>query len=125
MNCFLSPCKSELRRVLPKGRSHYPGGNELVTYEKLGVENHVRNIISELCSRPEARQHFRLGKGVSFESHTNSFEAGPRDDPSQRPRPDRFCIHHKLDGSSDVLMTVEYKPPHKLTVENSEWACGQ
>ncbi|KGO77164.1 hypothetical protein PITC_024060 [Penicillium italicum] len=92
--------------------------DELATYEKLGVENHVRNIISELCNRPEAQQRFKLGKGVSFESHTNSFEAGARDDPSQRPRPDRFCIHHKLDGSSDVLMTVEYKPPHKLTVEN-------
>lgn len=92
--------------------------DELTTYEKLGVENHVRNIISELCNRSEAQQHFRLGKGVSFESHTNSFEAGARYDPSQRPRPDRFCIHHKLDGSSDVLMTVEYKPPHKLTVEN-------
>lgn len=92
--------------------------DELVTYEKLGVENHVCNLISELCNRSEAQQRFRLGKGVSFESHTNSFEAGARDDPSQPPRPDRFCIHHKLDGSSDVLVTVEYKPPRKLTVEN-------
>lgn len=75
--------------------------DELVTYEKLGVENHVCNLISELCNRSEAQQRFRLGKGVSFESHTNSFEAGARDDPSQPPRPDRFCIHHKLDGSSD------------------------
>lgn len=92
--------------------------DELATYEQLAVENHVRNLLSELCNRSEAQQHFRLGKGVSFETHTNSFEAGASNDPSQRLRPDRFCIHHKLDGSSDVLMTVEYKPPHKLTVEN-------
>lgn len=76
----LSPCKS-------LGILH--SEDELATYEKLGVENHVRNIISELCNRSD-------GKGVSFESHTNSFEAGARDDPSQRPRPDWFRIQKSI-----------------------------
>jgi hypothetical protein len=101
---------------------------DLETYERLAVENHVRDIISELCKIPEARRRFRLGDGVWFESHTNSLE----DDAAQndgtlydedrsstqcRPRPDQFCIH-RADDKNSLLMTVEYKPPHKLTVEN-------
>ena len=33
------------------------------------------------------------------------------------PPPDQFCIH-RVGGANTLLMTVEYKPPHKLTVEN-------
>lgn len=87
----------------------------------------MRDIISELCKIPEARRRSRLGDGVWFESHTNSLE----DDAAQnyrslddedrsstqcRPRPDQLCIHRTDDKNS--LMTVEYKPPHKLAVEN-------
>lgn len=47
---------------------------DLEVYERVAVENHVRNIISELCKIPEARRRFRLGEGVWFESHTNSLD---------------------------------------------------
>lgn len=101
---------------------------DLEFYERLAVENHVRDIISELCKIPEARRRFRLGDGVWFESHTNSLEDnapqkdGTFDDEDRsstlsRPRPDQFCIH-RTDAKNSLLMTVEYKPPHKLTVEN-------
>ena len=100
---------------------------DLETYERLAVENHVRDIISELCKIPEARRQFRLGDGIWFESHTNSLEDdaaqndGALDDDQLstqgRPRPDQFCIH-RADDKHSLLMTVEYKPPHKLTVEN-------
>ncbi|KAJ5244563.1 hypothetical protein N7489_004659 [Penicillium chrysogenum] len=101
---------------------------DLETYERLAVENHVRDIISELCKIPEARRRFRLGDGVWFESHTNSLEDdaaqndGTLDDEDRsstqcRPRPDQFCIH-RADDKNSLLMTVEYKPRRKLTVEN-------
>ncbi|CAI7611164.1 unnamed protein product [Penicillium viridicatum] len=101
---------------------------DLETYERLAVENHVRDIISELCKIPEARRRFRLGDGVWFESHTNSLEDDAaqndgtlydedRSSTQYRPRPDQFCIH-RADDKDSLLMTVEYKPPHKLTVEN-------
>ncbi|KAJ5577910.1 uncharacterized protein N7459_006874 [Penicillium hispanicum] len=100
---------------------------DLEIYERLAVENHVRDIIYELCKIPEAQQQFRLGNGIWFESHTNSLgdatlNDGSLDDadPSStqcRPRPDQFCIH-RADDKNSLLMTVEYKPPHKLTVEN-------
>jgi hypothetical protein len=33
-------------------------------------------------------------------------------------QPDKFCVH-RLDGdTSTLLMTIEYKPPHKLSTEN-------
>lgn len=47
---------------------------DLKIYERLAVENHVRDIISKLCKIPEAQRRFRLGDGVWFESHTNSLE---------------------------------------------------
>ncbi|BDD60316.1 hypothetical protein MAP00_005454 [Monascus purpureus] len=37
---------------------------DLESYERFGVENHVRDIIAELCKIPAARQEFRLGDGV-------------------------------------------------------------
>ncbi|KAJ5471927.1 hypothetical protein N7539_008496 [Penicillium diatomitis] len=56
----------------------------LETYERIAVEDHVRDIISELCKIPAAREEFMLGDAL-------------------------------------ILLTVEYKPPHKLSVETL-WA---
>ncbi|KAH8431444.1 uncharacterized protein LDX57_009106 [Aspergillus melleus] len=96
---------------------------DLESYERFGVENHVRDIIAALCKKPAARDEFHLSDGVSFDNHANALDR-PQVDPSQpresstsRPsRPDQFCIRR---GTSEtILTTVEYKPPHKLSVEN-------
>lgn len=93
------------------------------SYERFGVENHVRDIIAALCERPAARDEFHLSDRVSFDNHANALDP-PQVDPSQprqsstsrRSRPDQFCIRR---GTSEtILTTVEYKPPHKLSVEN-------
>lgn len=47
---------------------------DLETYERLAVENHERDIISELCKIPKTQSRFRLGNSVWFESCTNSLE---------------------------------------------------
>lgn len=97
---------------------------ELEAYERFAVEDHVHDIITELCKVPAARNEFGLGEGIQFSNHTNVLnenEATTEADESQmssirHPRPDQFCIH-RVDGNTNTLLTtVEYKPPHKLPV---------
>ncbi|KAJ5348587.1 uncharacterized protein N7506_001840 [Penicillium brevicompactum] len=98
---------------------------DLETYERLAVEDHVHDIVAELCKIPEAREEFRLGNGVRFDNHANALDKDDEADASlpstSRPsKPDQFCIH-RMDGNrSTLLTTVEYKPP-----TSSPWpACG-
>ncbi|KKK15428.1 hypothetical protein AOCH_007772 [Aspergillus ochraceoroseus] len=98
---------------------------DLESYERLAVENHVVDIISALCKIPSAREEFCLGDGMWFENHANTLEENPpenqqRADSSStnRPsRPDQFCIHRVNGNTMALLTTVEYKPPHKLSIE--------
>ncbi|CDM27595.1 unnamed protein product [Penicillium roqueforti FM164] len=96
---------------------------ELEAYERFTVEEHVHNIITELCKLPAARDEFGLGDGIQFSNHMNSLnenEAIEADmsQPSNihHPRPDQFCIHRIDDNSTTLLTSIEYKPPHKLSV---------
>jgi hypothetical protein len=91
---------------------------DLESYERFAVEDHVRDIISELCKIPAAREEFGLGDGVWFDNHANALdEVGLSGSDTRPSRPDQFCIH-RVDGQSNTLLTtVEYKPPHKLSVQ--------
>ncbi|DAA77115.1 TPA_exp: Uncharacterized protein A8136_6881 [Trichophyton benhamiae CBS 112371] len=96
---------------------------DLEGYERFGVEDHVHKIISELCKIPGAQEEFDLGDGVWFDNHGNDLDStgdNTRDlDSDGYPsRPDQFCIHRVNGQSTHLLTTVEYKPPHKLSVEN-------
>ncbi|KAJ5579932.1 uncharacterized protein N7459_005917 [Penicillium hispanicum] len=98
---------------------------DLQTYERLAVEDHTTNIISELCKIPAAREEFRLGDGVLFDSHANVLNGngiGETDinNSSGTPhgKPDQFFIHQVNDGTATLLTTVEYKPPYKLSLED-------
>ncbi|OJZ79832.1 hypothetical protein ASPFODRAFT_66016 [Aspergillus luchuensis CBS 106.47] len=71
---------------------------DLQSYERFGVENHVRDIIAELCKIRAAREEFQLGNGIQFDNHANALNA--------------------IDTDRTPIMTVEYKPPHKLSVED-------
>ncbi|PWY82942.1 hypothetical protein BO70DRAFT_32368 [Aspergillus heteromorphus CBS 117.55] len=96
---------------------------DLETYERIAVEDHVHDIVAELCKIPEAREEFRLGNGLWFDNHANALDEDDEVDASQSStttpsKPDQFCIH-RMDGNrSTLLTTVEYKPPHKLTAAN-------
>lgn len=96
---------------------------DLETYERLAVEDHVHDIIAELCKIPNAREEFRLGSGVWFDNHANALDGDDVIDTSRsstaRPsRPDQFCIHRVDGNTNSLLTTVEYKPPHKLPVRS-------
>ncbi|KAJ6096609.1 hypothetical protein N7486_007355 [Penicillium sp. IBT 16267x] len=96
---------------------------DLEAYERFGVEEHVHDIISQLCKIPAACAEFGLGDGIQFSNHTHSLgrdETVGADEShlssTPHPRPDQFCIH-RVDGNTNTLLTtVEYKPPHKLPV---------
>ncbi|KAJ5340306.1 hypothetical protein N7541_009430 [Penicillium brevicompactum] len=102
-------------------RSPLSSEQELEAYERFGVEEHVHDIIAELCKLPAAREDFRLGDGIQFSNHKNSLneneptEAEANELPrTSQPRPDQFCINRVDGNSTTILTTVEYKPPHKL-----------
>lgn len=105
------------------GRKPISSEQDLEAYERFAVEDHVNDIITELCKIPAAREEFGLGDSIQFSNHTNSLNENEtiEADASQPssvhyPRPDQFCIH-RVDGSTTTLLTsVEYKPPHKLSV---------
>ncbi|KAJ5557939.1 hypothetical protein N7513_003525 [Penicillium frequentans] len=96
---------------------------DLEAYERFGVEEHVHDIIAELCKVPAACAEFGLGDGIQFSNHTHSLsrdETVGADEShvssTPHPQPDQFCIH-RVDGNTTTLLTtVEYKPPHKLPV---------
>ncbi|CAG8091249.1 unnamed protein product [Penicillium salamii] len=120
----LFSCLAELEGLGRRfARKPLSSEQELEAYERFGVEEHVYDIISELCKLPAAREEFGLGNGIQFSNHKNSLNENEtvEDDPSQlpiatHPRPDQFCIN-RVDGNLiTVLTTVEYKPPHKLSV---------
>lgn len=104
------------------GRRPLSSEQDLKSYERFAVEDHVHDVIEKLCEIPDARREFQLGSGIQFDNHTNVLdedEDGQSEASNpQRPRPDQFCIH-RVDGSTNSLLTtVEYKPPHKLSVES-------
>jgi hypothetical protein len=77
---------------------------DLETYERLAVEDHVHDIVAELCKIPDAREEFQLGNGVWFDNHANALDEDIEPDASRsstaRPsRPDQFCIH-RVDGNN-------------------------
>ncbi|CAG7934244.1 unnamed protein product [Penicillium olsonii] len=105
------------------GRKPMSSEQELEAYERFAVEEHVHDIITQLCKLPAARDEFGLGDGIQFSNHTNSLTENetPEADASQpssihHPRPDQFCIHRVDDTTTTLLTSVEYKPPHKLSV---------
>lgn len=113
------------RIVLDGLSQHFMGSMgaeyDLQTYERLAVEDHTRYIFSELCKIPAAREEFRLGDGVLFDSHTNIFDETQISNTNSggthpRGKPDQFFIHRVDEETTTLLATVEYKPPHKLSL---------
>ncbi|MCJ1267059.1 hypothetical protein MMC22_006944 [Lobaria immixta] len=124
---------------------------DLQSYERMAVEDMVTDIIGWLCKINSARDRFGLGRGVTFENHTNSlsdtaeevqehlhirtppmrsssFSSDLNSDPHSKPtqtRADQFCVYSNLDGNKNLLFVVEYKPPHKLTTGNLKAGCRE
>ncbi|GKZ39089.1 hypothetical protein AbraIFM66950_011847 [Aspergillus brasiliensis] len=107
------------------GKRAISSEQDLESYERFAVEDYVHDIIEELCKIPAAREEFHLGDGIRFDNHANALDAADTDQSqtnkppsSGRSRPDQYCIHRVDGDKSTIIMTAEYKPPHKLSVEN-------
>ncbi|KAK9373255.1 uncharacterized protein V1513DRAFT_472458, partial [Lipomyces chichibuensis] len=83
---------------------------DLETFERLAVENNVRAVIAELCKIPDAREEFKLEDGVQFDNHPSALADAEFD------RPD--VDDQSIANTNTLITTGEYKPPHKLSVEN-------
>ncbi|KAF7158979.1 hypothetical protein CNMCM6106_005933 [Aspergillus hiratsukae] len=131
---YLEPSEQEPRRLFPSiaaleelgrrfARRKLSSEQDLESYERFAVEDHVHDVIAELCKIPETRKRFQLGDGVIFDNHSNALHEANIDSSTDQPpnprrcRPDPFCIR-RIDGTtSSIVTTVEYKPPHKLSVQ--------
>ncbi|RAK90890.1 hypothetical protein BO79DRAFT_82035 [Aspergillus costaricaensis CBS 115574] len=98
---------------------------DLEYHERSAVESQVQDIIAALSKIPAARDEFGLGDGLLFDSHTNGLdEIMPEEHHAGsspyngNSRPDQYCIHRVHGNTKAILTTVEYKPPHKLSIEN-------
>ncbi|KAL4938515.1 hypothetical protein BDV06DRAFT_200776 [Aspergillus oleicola] len=135
---YLQPTEEDARQLFtPRVVLEYNGHRfarrplssekDLETYERQAVEDHVQDIIAELCKIPKAQEEFHLGSGVRFDNHVNALDEDDEDPDGKinasqsstaRPsKPDQYCIHRVDDEKSTLLTTVEYKPPHKLPVQ--------
>lgn len=59
--------KDKMSKKRPISSAQDPEG-----YERPAVEDHVRNIITELCKIRDVRNEFNLGDGIEFKNHANS-----------------------------------------------------
>ncbi|KAM4067886.1 lipopolysaccharide kinase [Hirsutella rhossiliensis] len=111
-------------------------------FERDVVENAVQKLVDGAHKDPLLRQSLGLAGTIKFESHTNlatvedalseplqnlslgNAPVTPR--PSRRPhrvargkgnRADQFCIYKTGDGVEVPALAIEYKAPHKLTVD--------
>ncbi|KKZ60721.1 hypothetical protein EMCG_04608 [[Emmonsia] crescens] len=57
-----------------------------------------------------------------FENHENLLQTSDvqlfDESSTKHLKPDSFCIHQINSSINTLITTVEYKPPHKLSVEN-------
>ena len=52
---------------------------DLESYERSAVEDHVHDVIAELCKIPDAQNEFALGEGIQFENHANTLDEDDSD----------------------------------------------
>ncbi|OJD12116.1 hypothetical protein AJ78_07237 [Emergomyces pasteurianus Ep9510] len=94
-------------------------------YERTAVEDHVHDIIAELCKIPDAQERFRLEDEIMFENHENLLQTLKESDvqlldesSTKSLKSNSFCIYQINSFINTLITTVEYKLSHKLLVEN-------
>ena len=91
---------------------------KLERVEDNGKNVRVLDIISELCQDPAARKEFNLGVDIRFDSHSNALEPDTTILGGQSSSELSISARRREDEErTRLLLTAEYKPPHKLSVE--------
>jgi hypothetical protein len=106
--------------------------DDLRYIERLTLENMVRNVLNHISTDGVVNGDWRSYGKISFENQA-AFRAEQNrtlssamqdlrvdDDYPQRPRntrADQFCVVRNEDGVARPIVAIEYKAPHKLTIE--------
>lgn len=120
----------ELGRTIVK-RQRIGSEATLRVYHSVAVEVFVAEIVSKLVDYPRYGRGLGLGKGVSFENHTNtlsdlgeevlarlpSLTSSKKYHPQNPTYADQICVSHDKADHEELLYIIEYKAPHKLTKE--------
>ena len=114
------------RRIEPIGSE-----DNLRYMERLTIESMVQDILDRIGGNNEVDESWRSVGSISFENQA-SFRAQEVDvirtmqelsidrDGTQAPRhsrADQFCVVRNKDGIARPIVAIEYKAPHKLTVD--------
>jgi hypothetical protein len=103
-------------------------------FERQVVEIAVETLVEEASLDPMLRDRLGLQGTVTFESHTNlgpavsdSLSNKPAEPPAvskacrgargKGNRADQFCIYQTSDGQNVPALAIEYKAPHKLSID--------
>ena len=124
--------------------------DDLKFYQRLAVEQPATSVVNTLGKLPRASfETFNIGSGVIFENHENplrktsqeasretspetSREAHKRQRVTEREHKklrrlpaDQICVYKHPSGNRTLAFIVEYKAPHKISIEAFRRALGK
>lgn len=100
---------------------------------KVGDEDRLRSLLSDLLTEPLShiienfqqedaiQARFDLGTGIKFENRMGAVADAqePRTPEGRQIQPDQICaVQYDANGRTKVAYVMEYKPPHKLTLQH-------
>lgn len=105
-------------------RNEITSEKDIELYERVAVENHVVSIVTALSKIPAAREFFHLSSdSIKYMNHLGVLRSFMRALCKERgiklhinSKPDSICLLYDR-GGERVVLTGEYKPPHKLPIE--------
>ncbi|KAL9593276.1 MAG: hypothetical protein Q9219_007620 [cf. Caloplaca sp. 3 TL-2023] len=106
---------------------------DLRIYAEMGVLQFLRDAIGHLCSFAGFKD--TLGDGFEFHNHSHALQDGEPEVEAAKntkaatrrvPKPanaDQFCVR-RIDDKARLVFVIEYKAPHKLTLQFLQAALG-
>ncbi|KAI9793444.1 MAG: hypothetical protein M1816_000338 [Peltula sp. TS41687] len=96
---------------------------DLAIFLRATNETPVGSILSHLATIPQVRTKFGLGNGLFFENHPNTLSDADQEviQKTRRLPPDQIGVYTDEEQSSAAFV-IEYKPPHKLTLQHLRMA---
>ncbi|KAK9322668.1 hypothetical protein V1517DRAFT_338647 [Lipomyces orientalis] len=117
---------SDTQEELGRRICHRPLASEadLAYYERNTVEDQVYKAITALGSVQAAKELFFLNDEIDFYTNLSAFDSDPLkpagvDDflKLKRSVADQFCVRCGENSAGTLFYTIEYKSPHKLSLD--------
>ncbi|KAI4250294.1 MAG: hypothetical protein LQ352_005388 [Teloschistes flavicans] len=90
--------------------------NGLRAHQLFYVETFVQDVVKDLISKGDLPPHFKLGDDIFVEGHANYLNI---DEEKGRiaGQADQIFVKKNENGVLRLVFIIEYKPPHKLSLE--------